>query len=75
MVGEKPHYLSYLLRLWQTSDGEKKVWRASLESPSAGERHGFASLKDLFDFLEAQTGQIASPKKPGCGPHTRGRRR
>lgn len=48
-------YLSYLLRLWQTSDGRKKVWRASLESPGTGERQGFASLKDLFDFLQTQT--------------------
>jgi hypothetical protein len=48
-------YLSYLLRLWQTSDGAKQVWRASLESPGTGERQGFASLSDLFDFLQAQT--------------------
>jgi len=40
--------------LWQTSDGEKQVWRASLESPGAGERQGFASLEDLFGFLRAQ---------------------
>ncbi len=49
-------YLSYLLRLWQTSDGKKQIWRASLESPGTGERRGFASLKDLFGFLQAQTG-------------------
>ncbi len=48
-------YVSYLLRLWQTHDGETWIWRASLESPGTGERHGFASLKALFDFLEAQT--------------------
>ena len=53
----KRRYLSYLLRLWQTSDGEEHVWRASLECPGTGERRGFASLKDLFDFLHAQTGQ------------------
>jgi len=47
-------YLSYLLRLWQTSDGQKLVWRASLESPGSGKRRGFASLKALFDFLKAQ---------------------
>jgi hypothetical protein len=48
-------YLSYLLRLWQTSDRGKQVWRASLESPGTGERQGFASLEDLFNFLQAQT--------------------
>jgi len=51
----RPHYLSYLLRLWQTSDGETWVWRASLETPGTGERRGFGSLKDLFEFLQAQT--------------------
>jgi len=51
----KPRYLSYLLRLWETSDGEERIWRASLESPGSGQRRGFASLKDLACFLEAQT--------------------
>jgi len=55
MAGEQPRYLSYLLRLWQTSDGRKLVWRASLESPGTGERRGFASLKELFGVLQAQT--------------------
>mgnify|MGYP001116312174 CR=1 FL=1 len=48
-------YLSYLLHLWQTSDGRRQVWRASLESPGTGERQGFASLENMFDFLVAQT--------------------
>lgn len=55
MAKPEQHYLSYLLRLWQTDDGGKQIWRASLESPGTGERRGFASLKDLFDFLESQT--------------------
>lgn len=60
---EQPDYLSYLLRLWQVrsdedvhQSAEKPVWRASLESALTGERKGFASLDDLFDFLRAQTG-------------------
>ena len=55
---EKPErrYLSYLLRLWQTSDGEELLWRASLEMPGTGERHGFASLEALFEFLRSQAG-------------------
>ena len=47
-------YLSYMLRLWETSNGEKQIWRASLESPGSGQRQGFASLESLIDFLEAQ---------------------
>jgi hypothetical protein len=54
MPAEQQRYLSYLLRLWQTSNGERQIWRASLESPGTGERQGFASLEDLFGFLQAQ---------------------
>ncbi len=55
MVEERLEYLSYLLRLWPEGGEEKAVWRASLESPHTGERVGFASLDELFDFLRQQT--------------------
>lgn len=55
MAKPQRRYHSYLLRMWQTSDEKKQIWRASLESPGSGERQGFASLEDLFDFLQAQT--------------------
>ena len=51
-------YLSYLLRLWQESDDEAAagreapVWRASLTSPTTGERVGFASLDGLVEYLQ-----------------------
>jgi hypothetical protein len=63
-LAEKPQiqskrYLSYLLRLWQESNGgasgEAPLWRASLEKPQTGDRLGFASLADLFAFLENET--------------------
>ncbi len=50
-------YLSYMLRLWETSNGERGIWRASLESPGSGQRQGFASLQSLIDFLEMQIEQ------------------
>jgi len=53
----KSRYRSYLLRLWQTSDGDREVWRASLENPSTRERRGFGSLKELYDFLDTQARQ------------------
>ena len=59
MNREQGSYLSYLLRLWQTKSGGEQVWRASLESPHTGERKGFASLTDLFTFLEQETGHRA----------------
>ena len=54
-------YLSYLLRLWRENTNEltksdTPLWRASLERPQTGERLGFASLVDLFVFLEEETG-------------------
>ena len=61
----EPRYLSYLLRLWQTRDGERWVWRASLQTPGLNERRGFASLQDLVDFLQAETGQAARSEEGG----------
>jgi hypothetical protein len=55
-MGEKePGYVSYLLRLWQAWRGGALIWHASLESPTTGERRGFASLADLFTCLEQET--------------------
>ena len=54
---QRRRYTSYLLRLWQAESQGELVWRASLESPGTGERQGFAGLKDLFDYLEAQIDQ------------------
>ncbi len=58
-----PRYLSYLLRLWETTEGGERRWRASLECPGTGERRGFLSPEDLFDFLrqETQEREDASP--------------
>jgi hypothetical protein len=56
-------YLSYLLRLWRAGDAtlaldrREPIWRASLEHPHTGERVGFASLEDLLEYLQHQTGQ------------------
>jgi hypothetical protein len=54
-----------MLRLWEARTGGEQVWRASLESPHTGERHGFANLQVLFAFLEEQTrGQAESIDRP-----------
>ena len=49
-------YLSYLLRLWRENGGDVQIWRATLERPQDGERLVFASLVDLFAFLDKETG-------------------
>jgi hypothetical protein len=53
---EQCNYLSYLLRLWRVSNEQEPVWRASLKSSRSGESVSFASLEELFDFLQRQTG-------------------
>lgn len=45
---------AYLLRMWQTRDGERAAWHASLQQPGTQEHRGFATLDDLFDFLRRQ---------------------
>ena len=52
---QRRHYLSYLLRLWQAQGKDDLVWRASLEGARTGERLGFTTLEDLFDFVREQT--------------------
>lgn len=57
----RKRYRSYLLRLWQEGagdppGGEPPLWRASIERPGSTARLGFASLLDLFIFLEEETG-------------------
>ena len=71
MNKERPEYLSYLLRLWRENDDqeahgvEAAVWRASLERPQTRERRGFASLVDLFAFLEKETkSSTPGPERP-----------
>lgn len=54
MIGDRPRYLAYMLRLWMGSE-EGCTWRASLESPSTRERHAFRDLESLFAFLEEET--------------------
>jgi hypothetical protein len=58
MENHSPDYLAYLLRLWY--DEAAPSWRATLENPHNGETLGFASLQQLYNFLEEQTGKEAS---------------
>jgi hypothetical protein len=68
MSREQRHYISYLLRLWQTRSGGELIWRASLESPHTRERRGFASLMDMFTFLEKEISSIGEGKAaPNAG--------
>jgi len=65
LTNEKAHYFSFLLRLWRAGEDGKPIWRASLEDPHTGEHLGFASLKELFIYLESQTAEIMFPSDDG----------
>lgn len=63
-------YHSFMLRLWRGLTAGDAKWRASLEDPETGERHGFGDLQELFGFLEARTDEPGdavnrSPGGPG----------
>ena len=65
MAIRKRRYLAYLLRLWQAGGEEEPAWRASLEDAHSGERRGFAGLRELFEFLRAETGAGPAVKEGG----------
>ncbi len=58
---QPPVYRSYSLRFWEER-GEapaRRVWRCSLEDPLTGNRHGFANLTALTDWLSAELARPA----------------
>jgi hypothetical protein len=63
MADEAVDYRSYLLRLWRVREGERDVWRASLQDPQSGERISFSTLDALFAFLQEQ---LESGLGTGC---------
>lgn len=62
-MNERPRYLAFLLRLWQVRADKEMIWRASLESPHTGKRHGFANLDTLLEFLAAETSSPGQPEE------------
>lgn len=55
MANHQAQYRAYLLRIWPAKEGERTVWRASLEDPHTGQRLGFSNLERLFVYLSDQT--------------------
>ena len=68
-TGKQKDYVSYMLRMWQDSSDEESprsigtLWRASLQSPHTGERVSFASLDELYGFLQRQTGVVPDTRE------------
>jgi hypothetical protein len=53
LMNQPGDYHAYLVRLWQ--DGPNASWRAFAKEVLTKNEHQFASLEELFVFLEAQT--------------------
>jgi hypothetical protein len=51
----RPRSLGYVLRLWERKQDGKSVWCASLQNPYTEERHAFADLAALVQFLQEKT--------------------
>jgi hypothetical protein len=64
MAEERRRYRAYLLRLWWAGHDGEAGWRASLEEPHTGVRHGFATREQLFAFLKEQAD--SSPNSDGA---------
>ena len=50
---------AYLLRLWAVHHNAEVCWRAAIENVHTGERHAFADLAALCDFLIDATVAVA----------------
>lgn len=53
-------YQAFLLRVWREDD--LSGWRALVEDPYTGQSIGFASMKQLYEFLEEKTSDMKSEK-------------
>jgi hypothetical protein len=52
-MADEQRYVAYLVRLWRVHHNAELCWRASIENVHTGERHAFADLAALCDFLWA----------------------
>ena len=61
MTGNKPRYLTYLIRLWTAEEmcasnhTTRIVWRVLLENVNTHSRYTFPNLDQAFKYLHQQT--------------------
>jgi hypothetical protein len=63
MKREPSGYRAYLLRLWRIEDGEKAIWRASLQDVRTGQRLGFADLDEAIAHLRKEIRSAPDTKR------------
>ncbi len=55
-------YHAYMLRFWpEHQPSGQTQWRFTLIDPGSGQRHGFASLEALVDYLSLLTANATPP--------------
>ena len=62
----KKVYFSFMLRLWRAGNDGEPVWRASLKNALTQELVGFAGLKEMCAYLEAQIKEANLSRQEGC---------
>lgn len=55
-------YQAFLMRIWPVHNEVGVVWRVLITNAHTGEKHGFASLKEMFNFLEIEVCQVAQSR-------------
>ncbi len=68
-MADERRYLAFLVRMWSVHSNGELVWRASAENVHTGERHGFADMESLFDFLRAAVEKELAAPDPMEGGH------
>lgn len=68
MTNQENRYWAFMVRLYRVDDSEQSDWRSSVENPHTGERFGFGTLEEFFDFLKSFT-QFYGPNGILSSPH------
>ena len=67
MTKKSKPYRAYLLRIWQVQEIQD-TWRVALEDASTRELRGFASLEEVFEFLQREVEGEASEEETDLKP-------
>lgn len=59
-MADERRYLAFLVRMWSVHPNGELLWRASAENVHTNERHAFADLMGLCDFLQAAVEEESS---------------
>jgi hypothetical protein len=71
MDDRQRQYRSFLVRIRGTAHGDTWTWRASVEDVRTHAHWSFATLEQVYAFLEAQTRGAGRDDSPphATGPH------